>query len=643
MIQEKTPILKQKFKRRVTTNPIFSNPKQEKEKNPFNKTDTAKVVSLALNKGMGARFKQRLGLPNENKGIKVLPIDGSISDSTKMLSINKAMAELQHNTTITDGMLDGDMVRDSFATFRQIAGYTFDPLGSVPAREQIEPDQIYLDVLKWFAQQCSGFIKSPVSIEITPSSGYSQNIGGSSPNVIGYKLGTVKKFNANVHKIFKKAHASTSNGRFVLDTFEDGVEHAFVEGRRTQQEKIDEVVTDGKIIYQPKLRWVYDCYGNHVQVSRTTPFNNFFSMRSRFVYGGSGTFNYPLSYIGTGWRKYYSSKFPAFFKHDFNKFTAKLKGKRFLLSIDFKNFDQNMHQSYTDTLFRNCDHMHEYAQDYILRLLGIPCFSKNDYKESTGYFIHNLDTPRFFNAYGNPSGITFVADIAKLVGGSVALTLLMVCFNLTYTDLELILKNEHSRFTLFNGGDDNLYAFEFEADKVMFEKFMNKHNIYEGDGVTRRFVKSASGYEILVEATPVFLGHDFVRLNDQITPIQDIRNLASKLLLAEREFGKDKPFWAMGFWLRLELLKNHPYYSRMYEAFNQAVYDNFRTDLETMFYVTSRPQVEDYVNMADVYFMLDPAYIHYRLDPDDISPEILEKVFMSVDPVVFSELDKYVC
>jgi len=97
-----------------------------------------------------------------------------------------------------------------------------------------------------------------------------------------------------------------------------------------------------------------------------------------------------------------------------------------------------------------------------------------------------------------------------------------------------------------------------EADKSKFNSFILESG-------------HLSGFNIEVEKTPVFLGHDLVATGSKIKAIQDVRNVALKIQLAENEIGRGKPFFKLGFWLRQELLKDHPSYKFMFDTYEDMI------------------------------------------------------------------------
>jgi len=115
-------------------------------------TEVAKTVQSVILTTLGSDLKRRLSFKRFNRGIKILPIDNGFSDSPSGLRINSKLADLKHNTPIRNGMMEGDCIRGDFAIFRQIAGYTFNPLGSIPVREPLKPSQDYLNTLTWFLE-----------------------------------------------------------------------------------------------------------------------------------------------------------------------------------------------------------------------------------------------------------------------------------------------------------------------------------------------------------------------------------------------------------------------------------------------------------------------------------------------------------
>lgn len=585
-------------------------------------SNTAKTVESIIRTTLGDALKKRLSIIRMNKALQILPVPNGWSDDLSMLNVNYQLSGLKTKTTIENGMLAGDTVRGDFAIFRQLAGYVFNPLGSIPVREPKKPaDSRYLSTLSWFALKCAGFIKKDVRIDLESTTGYSQGVKAHAQ----YKTHCFMNFDNKLPSLLQMSDKTMSNGEFFIKTLDLGVEHANVEGRRTQAEKID--LVSGVIT--PKIREVYDCFGKKVKVDRTTPFDGFYAMRSRLVYGSSATFNYGLSYYGTGWRAYYFNKFPTLFKHNMLTLGDKIGDRINLVSIDFANFDQNMDQSYTDALFDSSTHFAPSLIRYIKRCLGFPMIVKNDYLGGKGIYIKHHDVECGKNVYGNPSGLTFVSDIAKIVGSSVALTLLLICFDLNLEQLEVVIEGNHPLFLILNGGDDNLFCFKKKSDKIKFENFVTAHS-------------ADSGYSIEIEKTPIFLGHDLIQKGTKIKAIQDVRNLALKIQLAEQTIGRGKPFYKLGFWLRQELLKDHPFYNEFFKLYEDMIKKATGVGFSQLFNVDKTPLNTQFTNLADVYFMENPEYIYYRLDPDEVSKELLDNNFLSISSDKVKKMNEFV-
>lgn len=585
-------------------------------------SSAGKTVESIIRTTLGDALRKRLSMIRLNKAIQILPVPNGWSDDLAMLNINYQLSKIQTKTTIVNGMLSGDAVRGDFSIFRQIAGYIFNPLGSVPVRDPKKPsDDRYLSTLSWFSRKCAGFVPKDVRIDLNSTTGYSQGVKAHA----NYKTHCFVNFDNKIDKLLLLSDTKISNGEFFIKSLELGTEHANIEGRRTQPEKIDNI--NGVIT--PKLREVYDCFGKLVKVDRTTPFDGFYAMRSRLVYGSSATFNYGLSYFGTGWRYYYFSKFPILFKHNMLTLGDKIGNRVNLISIDFANFDQNVDQSYTDALFDSATHFDPSLIRYIKRCLGLPMIVKNDYLGGKGIYIKHHDVPNGVNVYGNPSGLTFVSDIAKLVGASVALTMLSICFDLDFDSLDRVITGEHPLYLILNGGDDNLFCFKNKSDQSKFAKFVQEKS-------------KDSGFKIEIEKTPIFLGHDLIQSGSKIKAVQDVRNLAMKLQLSEQTIGRGKPFYKLGFWLRQELLKDHPFYNEFYKLYEDMIKRATGVGFQQIFNVDKTPINTQFTNLADVYFLENPEYIYYRLDPDEVSKELLDNNFLSISIDKVKKMNKFV-
>lgn len=186
-------------------------------------------------------------------------------------------------------------------------------------------------------------------------------------------------------------------------------------------------------------------------------------------------------------------------------------------------------------------------------------------------------------------------------------------------DVEKACKGYYSDIMWFkNKGDDTIFSLREE--------------------VYPKFSVTASLHADEIEDKTVFLGYDYL---EDGSPHVTVSKYLCNTLLPERDF-KNKSFPKLGHILRLELYQR--YGDRIEEAFdimNKALLKRCRFDFKK--WLDTR-DVETEVGSrmvkseADAIFLNNPDVINYKMDPTEVSPELLRHFYHYTEPDEFIHL-----
>jgi hypothetical protein len=391
----------------------------------------------------------------------------------------------------------------------------------------------------------------------------------------------------------------------------------------------------GQIIgVTPKTRKAHTEDGSDVDANKRLPpeFSPFvFRTRAREVWGMSGTFNYAWQMIVQGFRDYYSHKYEKIVHHIsvMDSVTSFPEGG-VVMSFDFTEFDHSI----SAELQRNwigalreagvnedlCD-IREYC-------IGAPVvFHAGKELDKRIFMLGSLTSNAGELDFGVQSGIADVSDIDKSVGISCPIDIMIRAGVIQEEDIDLVLADQHPLVRLRNMGDDTLLWFASEAIAAKFAKQC----------------ESYTDFKIKPDDVPVFLGHTIVQQNGSRIALPNVARGVANILVPERAIsrrmkqGVPRAFWAYGIVERNTYYRSHPLWDKVWGTVLRSVSDYAGYDVEALIAKEAIVQKEeanrlyDHLSVYDEMFLQNPAYINYRLSPSEVSQELRDEYFLSVN------------
>jgi hypothetical protein len=101
--------------------------------------------------------------------------------------------------------------------------------------------------------------------------------------------------------------------------------------------------------------------------------------------------------------------------------------------------------------------------------------------------------------------------------------------------------------------------------------------------------------------------------------------------------GVPRAFWAYGIVERNTYYRSHPLWDKVWGTVLRSVSDYAGYDVEALIAKEAIVQKEeanrlyDHLSVYDEMFLQNPAYINYRLSPSEVSQELRDEYFLSVN------------
>lgn len=225
--------------------------------------------------------------------------------------------------------------------------------------------------------------------------------------------------------------------------------------------------------------------------------------------------------------------------------------------------------------------------------------------------------------YGLPSGSVFTDVIGKGVAASALIVLLHKRFGGLSSESEIdnFLRGYDPRFALINSGDDNWIV----AREVSREDIMDA-------------LDKPTGYALSIapEEAGSFLGWVAAKSPNEGEGIRvhpSVVSYISNFFVPER--GVDHPsrrdFWHIGWQVRRDFFGSAPEFTKVNEILRSTFQETYGYDIEGH-YLPFRDMVPTtFTSDADKLVALNPEYIHYRIDPNDVSESVMELFSGKVD------------
>lgn len=291
----------------------------------------------------------------------------------------------------------------------------------------------------------------------------------------------------------------------------------------------------------------------------------------------------------------------------------KRRGQSYIYCLDCSNFGETFHPEITDRFLDFCERYFDLnLADFIRNTFDSPVMisSLKKNKQLPPFVNRALFSEEREDWKGRASfksGHGLVALLGKIQGTFMGLNLLNEILGIEPLD---VIRGLTNRVTFKNSGDDSLFAFRDKQDRDLFAKAIADKN-----------KSSTLLFKINEEDPPKYLG--YLYLDGKVYLSSNV--CVERLISTERSY-KLKSYHGYGHMLRKIEFRNRCCEAvSIYKIISNKMREHFRFDLEQYLIKADRPEV--CASYADRMFITDPAYFHYKLAPEDISPELLQSFY----------------
>lgn len=386
--------------------------------------------------------------------------------------------------------------------------------------------------------------------------------------------------------------------------------------------------------------------GVRAKVDKTiTHVQGHYASRIRLAFGASGTANYPLTCLLSCVRKHYYATYGDMYKHRGpEEVSAKLKRATRVFSIDVTNFDTTV-PSFFFEAFR--DALTPYwTPAYLsltMALFAAPVLSNAPYsyedmmaKKLTWPSVGDpFDSSTYTLTRGLLSGVAINPDFGKATM-TAELVIRLHSLRHKYPSLDMLADNCYNldRFMTFkhplivccNATDDNLIGVTVDA---LVDDFFSTKGYFQVDR----------------ERYPAFLGSIYCGQPGALYGLPNISSFLERVLVPEHGIGhtaKDRrAFWYTGWVARKMIYSKHPRFAEMYTMLDEGCRKMFGVSVESLMKVRNEPETLLTYTGADLTYLLDPDSIHYKIDPSDVTPELLGVDIASIPEHINTTLAKH--
>lgn len=344
-----------------------------------------------------------------------------------------------------------------------------------------------------------------------------------------------------------------------------------------------------------------------------------FAMRRRTVFGMCG----PLNYFGTAVMAAHRSVYLDRFAHTYKVRGPEDKSERvakyrFVVGSDVKNMDNSLQRWFFDYVLEKLEsYWDPRFVEMVRRMLRAPYVvpppwrkTPEDYDPAFGGSPLN---PRSFStSVGLPSGIFLNPDLGKLFMTFVYVILFRDAGAIySPTQIEQFLMGRLPGHALMDMADDAAMLTDSER-------------------VREHLLRAESPYAVLEPETPVIYLGDVLRQEgnrkDAVpNPLSYVVNMFAREDSIDR---KPVSAYADGVMARNQLYSRTP----IFRDLNALLEEGFRTCLgfNPLLLARSAARHASFTTDIDAMVRADPAVLHYKVDPNDVSPDVLDEVVSTV-------------
>lgn len=371
---------------------------------------------------------------------------------------------------------------------------------------------------------------------------------------------------------------------------------------------------DGKTIANMS---VYDSFGNLIE--------NHFAMRRRDVFGGNGVINYFLTALMGCFREVYLTRFAFTYKtRDRMDKKEKISKYSYVVGSDVKTMDKMIPEWFTDTVFSELEN---YLDERVVELMRRkfkapyvvpPPWQKTPETYNPVFGGSPLSTSNFKQHVGLPSGIAFNPDFGKLW--------MTFVYTILYRDVGAIFTTADIEPLLRGLNPD--HALQDMSDDAAF--------LTNSSVVAERFRNPKSPYAVLEVETPViFLGDVYCEVNGEKEVYPNPLTYVVNALCREDSIdspGKGPIIWAEGAMARFQVYSPNPIFRDLNAIYSEECRKHVGLDPYLIARTLAKQQR---FSDIDALVRMSPHVLHYKVDPKDVSPEVLDELVATIPAIDF--------
>lgn len=346
--------------------------------------------------------------------------------------------------------------------------------------------------------------------------------------------------------------------------------------------------------------------------------DGFVSKRVRVIDAGPWAINCDLQIVASGHLRYLFEAYPQVFHVNTEEaLTTRLRGWH-VCCFDVKEFDQSMPQAVLKLFF---DQLRERWDSGVIdsaeKLAGAPYAFRPVAPGERAGFVDNPLAPTRVVTAGNRSGHAMTSLIAKVAKTADFFSVLSQMLRVTRGDIISILRGTHDTVLYLNNGDDEVVGFK---DPALLKRY--KDLIHSKRGL----------YSSEVELGQGFSGHRLARTVDwRNTPTYSClprpNVVLQRLYCPERSIGSAmRRFWQIGVRERIHTLANSDVGAAVLDVHNQLYAKWLEPVAGSLHEILTQGRQFSAQNVYDALVLDDPNRLHYSVNPDDVSPEVLDLI-----------------
>lgn len=355
---------------------------------------------------------------------------------------------------------------------------------------------------------------------------------------------------------------------------------------------------------------------------------NHFAMRRRDVFGMNGVVNYFLSGIIGCFREVYLNRFAFTYKtRDRHDKERKIAQYAFTVGSDVKTMDKMIPRWFLEFVLSE---LHSYLDERVVEMMRrayqAPYVVPQPWRKTPADYNPAFgDSPfsgKFEQHVGLPSGIAFNPDWGKLWMTFVYMILYRDCGAIvTPGDMEPLLRGQNRQHALLDMSDDAAFLTNSAA-------------------VAERLRSPKSPYAILEVETPViFLGDVLCEVDGRRrafpNPITYVQNIFAREdsidSLADRPYDSVLA-WAEGTLARQAVYASTPLFRDLNAIYEEECRKHLGVNPNQ---IAKSLAVRQRFNDIDAAVRSNPHLLHYKVDPKDVSPAVLDDLVATIPATDF--------